>query len=341
MKTSLTHRLLSRDDAPWLVLLRMLLSPLQLLYMFVVSARNALYDAGLLPTASAGVPVISVGNLTVGGTGKTPLVIELARRAVAAGRKVAVVTRGYGAVADDAGRSDEVRLIRERVPEAQVIVSPDKLLGARQAAAAGAEVVILDDGFQHRRLQRDLDIVMVDAAAPFANGLQLPVGGLRESPGALGRADLVFLTHTEGLDDATLHATRARLDAQKRGLPVLTAAHHAVGVRSVTAEGLSPVSDLAGVEVFLFCGIGSPAGFVATAESVGAVVTGVAAYPDHHAFSGTDLAEVRAQARTARLLCTEKDAGKVARIKGNDDVLCLVIELDIVGELPPLPGIDV
>lgn len=340
MKTSLIHRLMSRDSAPHLFLLRTVLSPLQLLYMFVVTVRNALYDNGLLSSASAGVPVISVGNITVGGTGKTPLVIALARRALAKGRKVAIVTRGYGAVADDQGRSDEAALIAAAVPEARLIIAPDKLSGARTAAAEGAQLVLVDDGFQHRRLQRDLDVVVVDARAPFGNGHQLPAGGLREGPSALARADLVVMTHTEGLEPDALQDAQARVQAQNRGVPMVCGVHRPVGVRSVSSSKLSPSSDLAGVEVFLFSGIGSPEGFAATVEALGARVMGQMAFGDHHAFSGADLAQVRSQARTARLLCTEKDAGKVARLKGNDDVLCLAIEMDLVGELPALPGID-
>ncbi|RKY18531.1 MAG: tetraacyldisaccharide 4'-kinase [Planctomycetota bacterium] len=340
MKTSLTQRLLSRDNALPMFLLRVLLAPLQVLYMAVVTTRNALYDTGLLSGEAAGAPVISVGNLTVGGTGKTPLVIELARRALAKGRKVAIVTRGYGAVADDAGRSDEAALIAERVPQATLIISPDKLTGARQAASEGADVILVDDGFQHRRLQRDLDIVVADARAPFGNGYQLPVGGMRESPSAMARADVVVLTHTEGLDKFKLHDSKASIQAQNRGVPMVLGTHRPLGVRSVTEQTLSPLSDLMGRDVFLFCGIGSPEGFQITVESLGAVVTGLMPFPDHHAFSGTDLAEVRSQARTARLLCTEKDAAKVARLAGNDDVLCLVIDMELVGELPALPGID-
>jgi tetraacyldisaccharide 4'-kinase len=340
MKTSLTQRILSRDNSLPLMLLRILLSPFQLAYMGVVTTRNALYDTGLLEAGKVDVPVLSVGNLTMGGTGKTPLVIALARRALDAGKKVAVVTRGYGAVADDAGRSDEAAMIAERLPEAMLVISPDKLTGARQAAADGADLVIVDDGFQHRRLARDLDIVVMDARAPFGNGCQIPLGGLREAASSLHRADLVVLTHTEGLEPARLHDALARIGAHHRGVPVVQGIHKPVGVRSVTSDELQPLSDLAGQEVFLFCGIGSPEGFAATAESLGALVTGVAPFPDHHAFTGTDLAAVRAEARTARLMCTEKDAGKVGRLKGNHDVLCLAIDMEIVGELPALPGID-
>ena len=342
MKASLAQILLSSDQGPLAMALRVALAPIQVIYMLVVNARNALYDAGLIASHDAGVPVISVGNVTVGGTGKTPLVIALARRGVAAGKKVAVVTRGYGSIADDQGRTDEVKLIADRVPEAEVIVCPDKLTGARQAAEKGCDVVIVDDGMQHRRLNRDLDICVVDARAPFGNGFQLPLGGLRESPTALGRSDLVVMTHCEHMDPDDVIDSRTRVQAQKLGLQIIQAEHHPIGVRSVTAEpgDLDPVEHLAGETVFLFCGIGSPEGFVSTVEALGAEVAGVMSFPDHHAYTGADLQAVRAAAQTARLVCTEKDASKIAAIKGSDDVLCLAIAMELVGDLPQLPGID-
>ena len=340
MTSRLSDRILSTHNDLGVLLARLVLIPFQLIYMLVTVSKNALYDAGLLTPRRVDVPVISVGNLTVGGTGKTPLVIELARRGLAAGQRVAVVTRGYGAPAGEGGLADEAALIAERVPEALLVVSPDKHLGARQAVEQGAELIILDDGFQHRRLHRDLDIAVVDARAPFGNGMQLPLGGLREGPSGLSRADLIVLTHSEGLDELQMEATRVRLAAHNREVPVVLAHHRPIGVRSVCETELQPPSHIEGLDVYLFAGIASPEGFARTAEGLGANVTGVMGFADHHAFSAEDLAAVRAEARTAHLLCTEKDAGKVAAIPGNDDVLCLAIDLEIEGQLPPLPGLD-
>lgn len=340
MTTKLTDRILSTHNDLGVLLARLVLTPFQLLYMLVTVCRNAVYDAGLRAPRRVDVPVISVGNLTVGGTGKTPLVIELARRGLAAGKRVAIVTRGYGAPAGDSGLGDEAALIAERVPEALLVVSPDKVLGATQAVEQGAEVILLDDGFQHRRLHRDLDIVVVDARQPFGNGLQLPLGGLREGPSGLSRADLVVLTHSEGLSAEQLEQARVRIGAHNRSVPVVLAHHRPLGVRSVCETALQPPSHIAGLDVFLFCGIASPEGFARTVAGLGAQVTGVMGFGDHHAFAADDLAQVRAEARTAHLLCTEKDAAKVAAIPGNDDVLCLAIDLEIEGDLPPLPGLD-
>jgi tetraacyldisaccharide 4'-kinase len=334
------QRLLGPDAGVLVFLLRLLLLPLSGLYYAVVTVRNALYDAGLLEEVRVAAPVVSVGNLTVGGTGKTPMVIALANRAVAAGRRVAVVARGYGAVADASGRTDEVALIAARCPGARVVVAPDKLLGARWAVAEGADFVIVDDGLQHRRLHRDLEVVMVDGRAPFGNGSVLPGGPLREPPSGLARADVIVLTHAETLDEAERQTVLTQLRAFRLSVPIVRADHVPLGVRAVTGGPLLPASSLAGRDVFLFCGIASPAGFAQTVTELGAHVTGVLAFPDHHAFGPGDLARVRAAARHAQLVCTEKDALKVARIPGHEDVLCLAIELRLHGEFPPVPGLD-
>jgi tetraacyldisaccharide 4'-kinase len=341
MNSVLPQRIIGTDENVGLFLLRLIGLPFALLYYVAVTARNALYDMRLLRDARVRAPVISVGNLTVGGTGKTPLVIALANRAVAAGKKVAIVARGYGAVADEHGRPDEVALMASRCPGAMVVVVPDKLMGARQAVAQGAELVIVDDGMQHRRLHRDLEIVLIDARAPFGSGMVLPVGALREPASGVARADVLVLTHGEMLSSPERESVESRVRSYQRDVPLVWAHHAAVGVRPVGGGLLQPPATLSGHDVFLFCGIASPEGFRQTVEGLGAHVTGLMGFPDHHAFTGRDLASVRAAARSSAILCTEKDAAKVAAIPGNDDLQCLVIDLHLHGRLPPIPGLDV
>jgi len=337
---TLSRRFLDPDGGLLLFLLRLVLLPLTLLVYAAVSARNALYDAGLLSADSLPVPVISVGNLTVGGTGKTPLVIELARRAARAGRRAAIVARDYGAAADDEGRTDEAALLAARCPQTMLVVGPSKLRAARQAVAQGAELILVDDGLQHRALHRDFELVLVDARAPFGNGMVLPGGSLREPAAGIARADAVVLTHGDELNAPERESVESTVRAYKRSLPLVWARHEAVGLRAVTGGSLEDPSRLAGRDVQLFCGLASPSGFRRTVERLGARVTGLVAFTDHHAFTPADLARVRAEARASLIVCTEKDALKVARIPGNEDVLCLVIELALDGPLPPLPGID-
>jgi len=340
MTSNLIGRLLGPNDDLFTLLLRLVLSPLTLAYLALTTIRNALYDAGLVPTRAVDVPVISVGNLTVGGTGKTPLVIALAQRAIDAGRRVAVVTRGYGAVADDREQADEVAMIRDRVPAALVVVSPNKVAGARRAQEQGAEVILLDDGFQHRALERDLDVVVLDARAPFAGGHVLPGGALREAPSGLGRADVLVLTHHDSVPPDVLEQTLSQVRAYRRDVAIVLGRHVPLWVQSVAGGETQPPASLEGVPVHLFCGVGNPDGFRHTVDLLGARVTGLCAFPDHHAFGAADVASVRSRAGASTLLCTEKDARKVARIPGNEDILYLAVELEFVGELPPLPGID-
>ena len=337
---TLPRRLLDPEGGVLLFLLRLLLLPFTVLVYLGVSARNALYDTGLLSASDVPAPVISVGNLTVGGTGKTPLVIELAARAARAGKQAAIVARDYGAEADEEGRTDEVALMAARCPQALIVAGPSKLRAAREAAERGAEVILVDDGLQHRALHRDLEIVLVDARAPFGNGMVLPGGSLREPASGIARADAIVLTHGEELNPPQREAAEATVRAYRRPVAVVWARHEPIGVRRVTGGPLEDAALLSGRDVHLFCGLASPEGFRHTVSQLGARVTGVTAFGDHHAFTPADLARVRAQARASLLVCTEKDALKVARIPGNDDVLCLVIDLVLDGQLPPLPGID-
>ena len=337
---SLSRRLIDPDGGVLLFLLRLVLLPLTALVYIGVSARNALYDAGLLAPTDVPAPVISVGNLTVGGTGKTPLVIALANRAVRAGRKVAIVARDYGAEADDEGRTDEVALMAARCPQALLVSGPNKLRAAEEAAAQGAEVILVDDGLQHRALRRDLEIVVVDARAPFGNGMVLPGGSLREPAAGIARADAIVLTHGEELRPPEREAVEATVRSYRRSVATVWARHEPIGVRRVTGGPLEDHTLLSGRDVHLFCGLASPEGFRHTVTQLGARVTGLTAFGDHRDFTPADLARVRARARASLLLCTEKDAVKVGRIPGNDDVLCLVIDLVLDGQLPPLPGID-
>jgi tetraacyldisaccharide 4'-kinase len=250
------------------------------------------------------------------------------------------VARGYGAVADASGNTDEIALMAARVPEAEVIMALNKTEGAREAAARGVDVILIDDGYQHRRLERDLDVLVVDAMAPISNGYVVPLGGLREPPSGLGRADVMVLTHHESLSPEDIEGVVASLSAYRRDIPIVRATHTPIGVRPVSGGELQPTESLAGQDVFLFCGIASPDGFRRTVEGLGAHVTGVTGFPDHHGFTASSIAEVRAEARTALLVCTEKDAAKVAAIPGTEDVLCVVIDMVLDDELPPIPGLD-
>jgi tetraacyldisaccharide 4'-kinase len=267
---------------------RALLATLALPYALAVAVRNAAYDRGWLATLPAPVPVISVGNLTLGGTGKTPLVAWVVRTLVAAGHRPAVVSRGYGARPGE--RSDEAAELAVVLPGIAHVANRDRVAGARAAAGGGADVVVLDDGFQHRRLRRDLDIVAVDATDPFGCGRLFPRGLLREPLSGLTRAGAVVLTRASAVDAARRAEIRDALDRACGGrLPAvwMETEHRPVALRSAAGH-THPLDAMRGRRVAAFAGIGNPAAFRATLERLGGEVVDFHAFADHHAYDDRD-----------------------------------------------------
>lgn len=290
-------------------------------------ARNALFDAGLLRSHAVSARVVSVGNVVAGGTGKTPVVAALARIALGRGRRVAVLSRGYGRAAGES-QNDENRLLSSKLPGALVVEDADRVAGARRAIASGADLLLLDDGFQHRRLRRDADVVLVDATRDLAAERCLPLGFLREPLGpALSRATVALLTRADLVSRESLAALRA---AVERHCP-------RIAVAETVLEGVTGVGGGApsAGPAFLFAGIGNPSSFRRTAARAGIPVSGHAFFRDHHAYTGDDLRRLAAAASSAgaeRLLTTEKDAVKLAGLvpKGGLPVDVLAIGVRFV-----------
>lgn len=312
-------------------LLRAGLAPLGAAWGGVMAARNVAYDVGLLPSRRAPVPVVCVGNLTLGGTGKTPLVAWVARRLAAAGRRPAIVSRGYGAARG--ATSDEAAELALLLPGVPHVADRDRLAGARAAAAAGADCVVLDDGFQHRRLARDLDLVAIDATDPFGCGHVFPRGLLRERVGGLGRARAAILTRVAGVAPERRAAIRARFAAAcgSRMPEVWAEASHApIGLRAA-GGGREDLAWLTGRRVAAFAGIGNPAAFHATLRSLGADVVAFRPFVDHHAYSAADLAALSTWAEAmgaTALVTTLKDLVKLPAT-GSLPVLALEIAMVI------------
>lgn len=295
---------------------RLALRAMASLYGAAIRLRNRHYDRPGAPRRAL-LPVVSVGNLTVGGTGKTPLVAWLAERCARAGRKPAVVSRGYGGragrgplvvsrgdgpVVNAAASGDEPYLLATTLPGVVVVVGSDRHAGTATAAELGSDLVILDDGFQHRRLHRDVDIVLLDGTDPFGNGRLLPAGPLREPRSSLARADLVLITRSAPDDD------REQLEAVLRSCnpaaPRLRSAHRTVGF---FAGGEHRVERPR--RAFVFCGIGNPGRFRADVEAEGVEVVAFEIRRDHHRYDPGELRRWRsaAAALDAVLLTTEKD----------------------------------
>ena len=300
------------------------LQPLSWLYGIGVNFRNFLFDRNILKKRSFPIPVICVGNLTVGGTGKTPMVIMLARMLEEHGWKPAVLSRGYGgkrkgraAVVSDGHEilmgpregGDEPVLMGRSLPGVPVIVARERSHAGRVAVDRfQADVLILDDGFQHRRLARDMDIVLLDAGRPFGNGFLLPRGGLREPPTALRRADVVVMTSTEE------EAASPPDDIPQ--IPVFSARRRPVALVKGPANETRLLADLAGEKVCAFTGIARPESFRRILEPLCGGIASFLPFPDHHVYTARDVENIRQVWRdsSARiLLTTEKDGIKLAR----------------------------
>lgn len=300
---------------------RLALAAAALPYGLAVTARNAAFDHGFLPVTRVPTPVISVGNLTLGGTGKTPLVAWVARHLATAGRRPAIISRGYGARPGE--RSDEAAELGLVVPEAMHVANRDRAAGCRTAIAAGCDAAVLDDGFQHRRLHRDLDIVAVDATDPFGCGRLFPRGLLREPLAGVARAGAVVLTRASAIDAAERLAIRVALMAaggQRFDHAWMEAEHRPVNVR-LADGGTLPLDSLRSLPVVAFAGIGNPAAFRATLANLAADVIEFVSFPDHHAYTNADFDQLAARATrsgAAMLVTTLKDLVKVPAGRGTD-----------------------
>jgi tetraacyldisaccharide 4'-kinase len=290
----------------WLFALRILLWPLSLIYGLVVRARAGFYARGWLAAKRLKGVVISVGNLTVGGTGKTPMVIWLAEKVWADGKRVAILSRGYHGAR---GTSDEVELMKARLGQRVAFgVGADRFVeGSRIELQQAVDIFLLDDGFQRLSLARDADVVLVDASRPLYNEILLPAGRMREPISALVRADIVIFTRVD--PEEPLPGTIREFPE----LPIFSGTVRLLEYcRIGGADQSSVLEEKKPPEpVFVFCGIGNPEAFFADVERWGIKVSGRTAFRDHHAYGERDLQRLQDAAERAgatALLTTEKDA---------------------------------
>lgn len=277
-------------------------------YGMAVWTRNWLFDHGWKRVHHASVPVVSVGNLTLGGTGKTPCVEYIARFYANLDKQVAILSRGYGS---PSGRNDEALVLEENLPDVPHLQGIDRVALAETATEElESNILILDDGFQHRRLHRDLDIVLVDATWPLAQERLFPGGMLREPIGGLRRAAVVLLTRCDVVGTAAADEQRQWLRKRFPHLPVLLTEHRPLEL--VRSFGVSAsFESLTERPVAAFCGIGNPAGFLKTLERLGWLPLAFREYPDHHAYTRVDVEELQQWANDLPadtvILTTQKD----------------------------------
>ena len=319
----------------------LLLRPFAALYAGIAAARNLFYDSGILVASDVGAPVVSIGNLTAGGTGKTPLVAYLVEQLRLRGVRVGIVSRGYGGTEKGPIRvlaaeeraaarfGDEPAWYASRFPDVPVYVGADRVAAASELVMKeGVRLVLADDAFQHRRLERALDILVVDATEPRWHYRPLPLGRLRESRASVRRADFVIITKCNLGRPEDLAALKADVSGGK----VFEVESAIVGYRDLAGGKEEPASALSGKKVFLASGIGRPETFAAlVAQTGGARIVGHEAFPDHHAYSDVDggaIERLAAAAGAEAIAITEKDAVKLGRF-WKPKLPCFVSRLEV------------
>ena len=328
--------------------LQLLLIPVSMLYSLVMILRNFCYDHQFImkSTRIQGCKIISIGNISVGGTGKTPTVEYLAALLLAQNKKPAILSRGYRrksrglqvvsdgeTIISDCERSgDEPYLLARNLPGTPVVVEGDRIKGAKFIVENfSPDYIILDDGFQHRRIQRDLDIVLIDASQDIGNGLTIPGGWLREPLSGLRRADIIILTRVDQSHDPGRLAGWLRTYL---GVATIQSIHQPVCLKSLSSLETVDIDLLAAERVIIFSGIGNPQSFRSTVTALGAIITDEIFFPDHHTYSSSDITNLtsRANQHDARwILTTEKDAIKLQHMSGlSTKFLFLKIVLKIV-----------
>jgi tetraacyldisaccharide 4'-kinase len=336
----------SRTAGSAAVFLRLCLGIAACVYSFIIYIRNFLYSGNLLKSyavTSAGlkttdrsqttVPVISVGNITVGGTGKTPMVIWLCNFLRTKDINCAILTRGYKASAG--GRSDEPAILTKNCPGTVVIINPDRLAGALEAVKKHrAQALIMDDGFQHRRLHRDIDIVTIDATLPFGYNKLLPAGLLREPVSALKRAHAAVLTRCDLVSKDDLTKLTENISRVNPKMTVAQTMHAPVCART-NDKGEIPLAKLKAKKVFAFCGIANPDSFLSTIGLLGVKLVGTRTFDDHHDYTTRDISDICREATQSGgniMLTTEKDYNKVALPPGSTGLVLayLAVKLQFI-----------
>lgn len=283
-------------------------------YGWAVAHRNRRFDSGRREVIRCGVPVISVGNLTTGGTGKTPIVCRLAQWFLDRQIRVAIVSRGYGRGSEQS--NDEAKELHARLPDVPHVQDPDR---AGAAAVAlddfDAQLIIMDDGFQHRRLYRDLDLVVIDATCPFGYGYLLPRGLLRESIAGLRRANLVVITRCSTVEPAALNSIESSIREINATTPIIYSDHRPTTLLQYPDQRHA-IESLGGASVAVVCAIGNPAGFEQTVRDCGANLVASQRLADHDPYDAKTVRKLESwigqlDHQISRVICTHKDLVKL------------------------------
>lgn len=335
MKEYIYSLMTDRRNDIWANGLKAILFLLSLVFNVLITIRGLLYDIKVISVKKVPQPVISIGNITMGGVGKTPLAIYLVSILLEKGKSAAVLTRGYATGREGSYQSDEVVLLKSELRDMPVLVD-----GNRFRAAAGykgkknIDVFVMDDGFQHRRLKRDIDIVALDATNPWGNGYLLPRGILREKISSLKRADFIILTKSD-LGAGNIKKIKEELKSYGCLNPLLLSVHEPCVFTDIEGGREFELSIFEGKEIMLLSSIGNPRSFEDTLTKVGARINHHIQYRDHHVYTGGDILQIQRQCQQRKcfqIVTTEKDAVKLTRFSKvwNTETIVRVLKIKIM-----------
>lgn len=335
----------NRGVLSWLI--RMVLWPFSVVYRIGLWVYLSVYGMGLRKRYKLGVPVISVGNLTFGGTGKTPAVQTLCRTLVEQGKRVVVLSRGHGGSAkgaviasdgekilsDSAEAGDEPILLARTLPGVPIVVGKDRRVSGKLAIERfSPDVIVLDDGLQYWQLHRDLDIVVLDARKPFGSGFVMPMGDLREPLSGLRRAGVVLLSNARSISDVEYKSLTKRISRLAPEAKIFRCAHEAVSFRNIKTGEEADLTWVGRRGILAFCGIGKPLSFLDMLEGLGASVTRSVVFPDHHRLSYRDISSIIDEAAAGgaeAIVTTEKDIARLGECAPIPNLYALIIRLEI------------
>ena len=297
---------------------RFLLTPFSFIYFLIISLRNFFYNKHIFKIHSLDAKVISIGNITWGGSGKTPLVLSIAEELSKQGIKFAILTRGYG--------KDEEGLFKDL----KVIVNKDRVKGAKDAITRySVKTLLLDDGFQHRRLKRDLDIICIDAANPFGNGWVIPAGILREGLNSLKRADIFLITKADLIpDEGILETLEKKLKGINSKAVIVKSIHQAQHFYKLSDKRKIDLNELKNKDIVLVSAIGSPCSFEKTVLNLGLKVKRHFIFRDHYWYKEKDLKKIDIYCKKNNIntvITTEKDAVKLKAVSCQLSAISLLV----------------
>ncbi|MEK6682728.1 MAG: tetraacyldisaccharide 4'-kinase [Nitrospirota bacterium] len=337
----------AKDTGLFIKIILLPLSFISLFYEIILKIRSFLYSINLFKTRGLNAKVISIGNITVGGTGKTPMVIAVAEVLAKNGKKVAVLSRGYKSIEegklkivsdekeiklDPESAGDEPYLIAERLKGVPVITCPDRYESGKYAIENfGADAIILDDGFQNLAVKKDIDILLIDAINPFGNNHLLPRGVLREPLSAFKRADIIIITKADYPENISDIICTVRL--YNAHAPIFKASYRPSGLINLATGKEIGVGELNNKSVSIFSGIANPLSFSYLIKNAGAKIIGEFVFNDHHSYTKVNIDKIVGSAGkdVAMIITTEKDAVKIREfIKEDINIWAIRVDIDIL-----------